>query len=61
MGRAYGKQATLRRLLNLKFGELTSQVEARIASATETDLDLWRERLLSADTLEAVFSDAGSG
>jgi predicted transposase/invertase (TIGR01784 family) len=60
-GRAYGKQATLRRQLALKFGELPSQVEARIASATETDLDLWLERLLSADTLEAVFSDAGSG
>jgi hypothetical protein len=54
-GRAEGKQQTLLRLLAVKFGELPSEVHARAAGASESELDLWLERLLFADTLEAVF------
>jgi hypothetical protein len=54
-GRAEGKQQTLLRLLALKFGDLPSAVQARAAAASESELDLWLERLLFAETLEAVF------
>lgn len=55
-GRAEGKQQTLLRLLAVKFNHLPSEVPARAAAASEAELDLWLERLLFADTLEAVFS-----
>jgi predicted transposase/invertase (TIGR01784 family) len=54
-GRSEGKQQTLLRQLAIKFGELPSEVEARTMAATERDLDLWLESLLSAPTLDAVF------
>ena len=55
-GRAEGKQQTFLRQLALKFGELPPEVQARAATATEHDLDLWLERLLFADALETVFA-----
>lgn len=53
-GRAEGKAATLRKLLALRFGDLTQTTELRVADATEPELDRWIERVLTADTLEGV-------
>jgi predicted transposase/invertase (TIGR01784 family) len=53
-GKAEGKAETLRKLLTLKFGELSEAAASRIASASEAELDRWVERVLSADTLNAV-------
>ena len=55
-GRLEGKQSALLGQLTTKFGDLPSVVQTRLAIATEVDLDRWLKRLLSADTLEAVFS-----
>lgn len=55
-GRLEGKQSALLGLLTTRFGDLPPVVQTRIATAAEMDLDLWLKRLLSADTLEAVFS-----
>ena len=55
-GKLEGKQSALLGQLTTKFGDLPSVVQTRIATAAEIDLDLWLKRLLSADTLEAVFS-----
>ena len=53
-GRAEGKAETLRKLLTLKFGVLTEPIARRIAGASEAELDCWIERVLIADTLDAV-------
>ena len=64
-GRREGRQDGLReglrsvvlKLLRLKFGELDDAVQARIAAADEATLDRYAERVLSADTLDAVLAD----
>ena len=56
-GRSEGKRQTLLRLLAIKFGELPPEPVSRIATASEADLELWLERLLSATALDSVFSD----
>ena len=43
-------------MLRLKFGELPDEVVARVEVASEEQLDLWNERLLGADTLEALLA-----
>ena len=53
-GKAEGKAELLRKLLALKFGELTETADQRIASASEAELDRYVERVLTADTLDAV-------
>jgi len=46
-------------LLTLKFGEVPSEAQARLDTATEDKLDLWLQRLLSAQTLDAMFRNDG--
>ena len=57
-GRLQGKQMMLLRQLNKKFGDPPAAVHTRIAKATEVDVNLWADRVLFAETLEAVF-DSG--
>ena len=56
-GRVQGKVALLTRLLTFKFGQPPNHVVERLASATETDLDRWFERVLSSETLDLVFNE----
>ena len=51
-GRAEGKVALIRRLLTLRFGTLTSQVEGRLTEASIAELDEIGERLLTAQSLD---------
>ncbi|HEU4616858.1 MAG TPA: DUF4351 domain-containing protein [Gammaproteobacteria bacterium] len=51
-GRAEGRAELIRRLLTLRFGALTREASARIATASIEELDAIGERLLSARTLE---------
>jgi len=55
-GRAEGKAETLRKQLTLKFGQLPENVSLRLPTANEPDLDRWLERVLTANSLDAVFS-----
>jgi len=55
-GRLSTLQSTLQKLLKLKFGEASSQYQQRIEHAQEEELNLWTERVLFADSLEAVFA-----
>jgi hypothetical protein len=55
-GRLQGKQIMLLRQLSRKFGDPPAVVHTRIARATEVDVNLWADRVLFAETLEAVFS-----
>jgi predicted transposase YdaD len=53
-GRHQGKADMLRMQLTHKFGELTQDAERRIVSANESELDRWIERVLTADSFDAV-------
>lgn len=50
-----GRAATLCKQLQLKFGDLSDDYQARLNQGNQAELDLWTERVLFADTLEAVF------
>lgn len=55
-GEARGRTETLRKQLTLKFGELSEPAAHRLATATDAELDRWIERVLVADTLDAVLN-----
>jgi hypothetical protein len=55
-GEAKGKAESLRKLLTLKFGELPQAIAQRLATASEPELDLFIERVLSAATLDQVIA-----
>jgi predicted transposase YdaD len=56
-GRAEARVQLLTKLMTLKFGPLPDEHVARIASATEQQLELYIERILTALTAEALFAD----
>ncbi|WP_205340854.1 hypothetical protein [Denitrificimonas caeni] len=51
-----GRTVTLAKLLQLKFGALAEQYEVRLKNANEAELDLWTERVLFAESVDAVFA-----
>ena len=51
-----GRASVLTKLLRLRFGALTPEHEAAIASATPEQLDGWVERVLTAETVAAVLA-----
>ena len=53
-GKAEGKAEVLRKLLTLKFGELPAAALQLLSQADETQLERFIERLLTAETLDAV-------
>jgi hypothetical protein len=55
-GREETLRATLRKLLALKFGPPSPEVEARINAASVEELDRYLERVVSAPDLAAVFA-----
>jgi predicted transposase YdaD len=54
-GEAKGLREVLVRLLVLKFGSISAGEQARIDAAAKDNLLLWSERVLTADSLAAVF------
>jgi len=56
-GRAEGRQSTLRSQLLYKFQALDAAAEARLQAATSEALDRYLQRVLTADSLSAVFED----
>ncbi len=55
-GLLQGQAKALLRLMTSRFGILPTWVQQRIASATNADLDGWLEAVLSAESIEDVFS-----
>nr|VFJ88909.1 MAG: protein of unknown function (DUF4351) [Candidatus Kentron sp. LFY] len=55
-GRGEGEAVFLMRLLRHKFGPLSPALEQRIRNAEPEALATWGERVLSAQTLDEVFS-----
>lgn len=56
-GRVEGRALALSKQMALKFGALSTEHAAHIASATEQQLDVYIMRILTALTPEAVFDD----
>lgn len=56
-GRREGKRTTLLQLLELKFGPLSENHRARAEEASLEDLDRYIERVLTADSTDAVFGE----
>jgi predicted transposase/invertase (TIGR01784 family) len=55
-GRQQGRAAVLARLLLLKFGPLSEATQQRLEQADDAHLDVWTERILSAQSLDEVFA-----
>ncbi len=53
-GRVEGKVQILLRLLNQRFGPSPDWVKRKIESASEQELELWTDALLSAESLDEV-------
>jgi len=57
-GLLLGQRNTLLKQLSLKFGPLGDEVRVRVEQATAADLGLYVERVLTADTIDAVFTSS---
>ncbi len=55
-GETKGARHVLAKLLRLKFGALDGATESRLEAATLEELDRWSERVLTAESLDAVFA-----
>ena len=55
IGEARGEANTLLKLLTLKFNPLPDWVEEKIHTAEKAQLDIWVERVLSAELIEDLF------
>lgn len=55
-GRVTALQQTLQKQLKLKFGALADEYELRVLQAEESELNLWTERVLFAESVEMVFT-----
>ncbi len=56
-GIVLGEAQTLLKQLKLKFGSVTDWAEEKINSADKAQLDIWVERILTAETIEALFEE----
>ena len=56
-GQAAGARQILRRLLELKFGAVSEETEARLEAASEAQLERWAGRVLTANSVAEVMSD----
>ena len=54
-----GKAEILTRIMDRRFGPLSSTVRDRIAAAGPDELDAWLDRVLDADSPEEVFDGSG--
>jgi hypothetical protein len=51
-----GQRGVLRRQLTRRFGSLPAWAEERLAQGSEAELELWTDRILDEETLEAVLA-----
>lgn len=59
-GRQEGRQTLLKELIEHKFGRVDPELENRLEQASMEDLLRWSRRMLTATTLEEIFSDPDS-
>lgn len=56
-GEIKGESSTLLKLIKLKFGEISAAVEQKVTTADKAQLDIWVDRILTAETLESLFGN----
>jgi hypothetical protein len=56
-GRKEGEVKLLRQLLMRRFGEPPAWVGERLRGASETELEVWADKVLDAESLDEVFAD----
>ena len=56
-GKFEGEVALLTRQLTKRFGPLSDATRQRLDTATLAQLDTWADRILDADSLDAVFAE----
>ena len=56
-GRVEGETKLLKRQLERRFGALPAWATEKLSNASESSLEAWGEAVLTAPTLDAVFSD----
>ena len=56
-GEAKGRVETLSLQLQHKFGSLPQQAQRRLEQASSRELEVWTERVLDAESLDAVFGE----
>jgi hypothetical protein len=56
-----GRKDVLMRQLTRRFGTLSTAVTQRINAASTAELERWTERILDADSLDAVFGPHSAG
>ncbi|WNK21218.1 hypothetical protein P1P91_05965 [Halomonas piscis] len=49
-------ESTLRKQMTLKFGDIPAWATQRLADASQQELEVWAEKNMTADSLEAVFA-----
>ena len=54
-GRLQGEGAALERILTRRFGPLTDDARARLAGASQPQIEAWLDRAIDAPDLGAVF------
>jgi hypothetical protein len=55
-GQLLGQRGTVAKQLQLKFGPLPAELAVRLEYASQQELDRWTEVVLSAATLDEIFS-----
>ena len=55
MLRAEGRADILLDQLTIKFGDLSETVRRTVREATLPDLETWSRRIITADTIDAIF------
>ncbi|MBF0427753.1 MAG: DUF4351 domain-containing protein [Magnetococcales bacterium] len=53
-GEKKGKAETLLKLIQRRFGTVPEAIQVRVASANLGELELWLDRILDADSAQAV-------
>jgi predicted transposase YdaD len=56
-GQLEGQAQVLERLLIRRFGQLPDAINNRLSGATAEQLELWTDRILFADSIDAVFTE----
>ncbi|NOQ35867.1 MAG: hypothetical protein GQ569_08225 [Methylococcaceae bacterium] len=55
-GEIKGEAQTLLKLFKLKFGSISQSIEDKVNNAEKAQLDQWVEKILTADSIESLFS-----
>ena len=54
--RAEGRAATLLEQLDIKFGQVPTDIEHKVRTATTSQLETWTRRILTASTINEIFA-----